>query len=305
MPVKILVTGASGFIGGFLAERLAQNTDLKIDATGRSHTDRFSRFPTIHYFHHDLTKPLPEQEAEVCIHCAGLADDRATPEAFALHNETALQHLIRALPHCRLFIFMSSASVYDFSDEQPKREPEAVLSSNLSAYGQSKLRAEELLPAGTFPAIYILRPRAVYGPGDRVLMPRLLRLICGGRLWRPRHLASHSSLTHIENLCEAIQKILQQQVAGRNVLNIADTQTYDLGDVLGEIAKHYKGVHQKVNIPNQFLEVLSKWCPKVISGSALTPQALDYLTLNSVLDVSQAKAELDYEGKWNLADFLP
>lgn len=54
--MKILVTGASGFIGGKIVENLAKNTDYDVLATGRSSTAKFGHYPNVTYFTQDLKK---------------------------------------------------------------------------------------------------------------------------------------------------------------------------------------------------------------------------------------------------------
>ena len=119
--MRILVTGASGFIGGRIAEALTANLHATITATGRSSTDRFEKTTGITYFTHDLTAGLPEQSCDACIHCAGLADDRATWEQYVANNLVATRNVLDAVKKCRVFVFISSASVYDFSVGADKR----------------------------------------------------------------------------------------------------------------------------------------------------------------------------------------
>jgi nucleoside-diphosphate-sugar epimerase len=145
--MKILVTGASGFIGGNLVELLAADERNDIVATGRSFTNKFDPYPNVAYFQQDLSVAVPDQSCDVCIHCAGLADDRSSIEQFITHNVKATENLLHAVRHCKVMIFISSASVYDFADGKVKFEEDAHMSDQISLYGQSKLLAEEAIGA--------------------------------------------------------------------------------------------------------------------------------------------------------------
>src|SRR5687767_10631493 len=111
--MKILVTGASGFIGGYVAMELAKIPGNQIIATGRSATNRFKDFRTIEYQKLDLTGNLPELPCDVCVHSAGLADDKSTHQQLEQANVLATSNLIRALKNCKCIVYISSASVYD------------------------------------------------------------------------------------------------------------------------------------------------------------------------------------------------
>ncbi|NJL74876.1 MAG: NAD(P)-dependent oxidoreductase [Saprospiraceae bacterium] len=233
--MNILITGASGFIGGSIAQTLAGNAQHRILATGRSNTKKFIHYPNINYFQQDLSQKMARLSVEVCIHCAGLADDNATKEQFEQHNVLATKHLLQALMDCKVLIFISSASVYNFQDGKAKCEEDANLNKSSSLYGRSKLRAEHLVQNSGIPSIYILRPRAVYGTGDSVLLPRILKLIKGNKMIIPSRLGAQSSLTHIQNLCEVVTKAIAQSKSGVHVFNIADPKIYHLKTVFSEI----------------------------------------------------------------------
>jgi nucleoside-diphosphate-sugar epimerase len=295
--MKILVTGASGFIGGRLANALSAGKDAEIVATGRSATDRFENISNIRYFTHDLSEELPQQACDVCIHCAGLADDRATWKQYEAGNVVATRNVLTAVKHCKVLVFISSASVYDFSDGNDRLEEDATADSSLSMYGRSKYEAEMIVRNSGIPSVYILRPRAVYGNGDRVLLPRILGMIRKGRMMVPRTLSKRTSLTNIGNLCEAVQKAILQAKPGVHVFNIADKKEYDLKQVLGEILERKTGKRVFVEIPTGVLRALSLLSPLLGRNAKVTSQSLDYITQNSVMSIEKAERALNYRGE--------
>jgi nucleoside-diphosphate-sugar epimerase len=297
--MKILVTGASGFIGGYVAMEFAKIQGNQVVATGRSATDRFKDFQNIEYKKLDLTGDLPELPFDVCIHSAGLADDKSTKQQLEQANVLATANLIRALKNCKCFILISSASVYDFADGKPKSEADASLTSNISDYGRSKLIGEEAMRQSGIPSVYIFRPRAVYGPGDRVLMPRILKLVGKRKTFLPGPVNSISSLTHVRNLFQAIKSSIAVTKPGIHTYNITDKEAYRLKDIFAEISfikyGHRNFSHAPMSVVNLILAITKLLRIK----SVLTRQSVNYLNQDSVLRIQKATQELGYSPELN------
>src|SRR6218665_2924874 len=109
--MNILVTGASGFIGGYVVVQLAKNPSYSIIATGRSYTSAFSAYSNVKYVQADLTQHFPNISCDVCIHSAGLADDKSTAKQFERNNVEATNRLLISLNGCKTFIHISSSSI--------------------------------------------------------------------------------------------------------------------------------------------------------------------------------------------------
>lgn len=292
--MKILVTGASGFIGGAVVDKLAKSDNYRIEASGRSACTRFDSLENVRYRQLDLSEALPELDCDVCIHVAGMATDQASESELNRHNIYATRNLIASLKGCSCFIFISSASVYDFSDGLYKTEEDASPEKNLSAYGRSKLLAEEVVRESGFPSVYILRPRAVYGPGDRVLLPRILKLLSKKRMLIPGSLRCKSSVTHIANLVQAVELCLHQNKSGQHIFNIADSETYEMREVFAEIAYRHAGHRNLVSIPICLIHFLIWTTQRLGIKTVLSKQSVDYLNQNSVLSTDKIQKELNY-----------
>ena len=157
--MKIGITGASGFIGAAMVYHFSKNRLNKIVAFGRSPCDKFKQLDNVQYVQIDLTEICSDLDIDYCIHCSGLADDRSTAEEYYLNNVYATQLLMKHIPLCKTFIYISSSSVYGFNDSQPKMERDAILHENLSAYGRSNLLAKDAVLNANVASTYILRPR--------------------------------------------------------------------------------------------------------------------------------------------------
>lgn len=177
MKEKLLVTGASGFIGSFIVEE-ALRRDYDVWAAVRKSSSRqFLSDPRIHFIELDLdsTEHLLQQLKDCSfsyvVHAAGVTKclDKAD---FRRINTLGTQHLVEALLALRMplrrFVYISSLSIMGaIREEQPYRE---ILESDTpcpnTAYGKSKLAAEQWLSTQELPYV-ILRPTGVYGPRER------------------------------------------------------------------------------------------------------------------------------------------
>ena len=177
--MKILVTGASGFIGSFIVEE-ALNRGMEVWAAVRKSssrrylTDARINFIELDFSDEDeLKKQLTGHTFDYVVHAAGVTKCLNKEEFFRI-NTDGTRHLVRALlaleMPIRRFIYLSSLSVYGaIKEQQPYQEiGEDDIPRPNTAYGKSKLEAEKSLDSvgNDFPYI-ILRPTGVYGPRER------------------------------------------------------------------------------------------------------------------------------------------
>jgi len=174
--MKVLVTGASGFLGGHVAERLSARGD-SVRALVRSTSSRahLQTLPNVELFEGAVEDADRMKEAvdgvEAIVHTAGLVKARSTDEFFAT-NVGGTSNLVQAARGGRgkgspvkRFVFVSSLTACGPSpDGRPvPRDQEAPN----NAYGRSKLSAEKVvLSVKDEVRSVILRPGAIYGPRD-------------------------------------------------------------------------------------------------------------------------------------------
>ena len=176
---KILITGASGFIGSFIVEE-ALRRDMEVWAAVRpTSSKRYLQDERIHFINLDLSDPerlkqqLQEHQFQYVVHAAGATKCLNRNDFFSI-NTDGTRHLVDALIALHMplkrFVFISSLSVFGaVREQQPYTEiTEHDTPEPNTAYGQSKLKAEQYLDSigNDFPYI-ILRPTGVYGPRER------------------------------------------------------------------------------------------------------------------------------------------
>ena len=297
--MNVLITGTTGFVGGHLLRHLSEKPGLRLIATGRSaRLQPESASRAAMYVSADLSNGCPPISADVCIHAAGLADDRSPASELYRHNVDATRNLLESLQDCRRFIFISSGSVYGVQRE-PLRESDATADSALSAYGRSKWNAEQVVRevcSRRGIAYAILRPRAIYGIGDRVLFPRLVRLMRPPFLLTIGQGLAPVSLTYVGHLATLVETlVLAERPAENGVFNVADAETYRIRDVLASLHEAIHGRQPRIlRIPGALLRTYIAVCELLGRTGALSRQSLTYLTEPCVLDCTAARNALGY-----------
>ena len=174
---SILITGASGFIGSFIVEEALRRNFEVWAAVRKSSSHQFLTDERIHFIELNLLseEALRQQLAghrfDYVIHAAGVTKCLDKQDFFRINTE-GTKHLVRALlalqMPLRRFVYISSLSIMGaIREQQPYEEiRESDTPRPNTAYGESKLQAEQWLDTQPIPYI-ILRPTGVYGPRER------------------------------------------------------------------------------------------------------------------------------------------
>jgi nucleoside-diphosphate-sugar epimerase len=291
--VRIAVTGASGFIGGAVATALA---DSHHEVVGFGRTPGGWSHPGARYREWDLDAgPLrADRDFEAVVHCAALADDWAPLSAALRVNRDGTRTVVHSFPGARI-VHLSTSSVYDaFVPNVDVPESAAPVRRFLSTYSESKTLAEFEL-AGT--DAVILRPHAVYGPGDTTLLPRLFAAVRRGRLTLPEGAEVRHSLTHIDNLVLAVRRALDPGTP-RGTYNVADDSPVLLAAVLREVFERRGMKVRLTGIPYRSAFALAGSLEAVARARrkrpSLTRYAVSQLGLERTLDLTAARTKLGY-----------
>ena len=185
--MKILVTGASGFIGSFIVEEALRRGFETWAAVRKSSSRAFLQDSRIHFIELNLAseEQLKEQlkgcAFDYVVHAAGVTKCLNRDDFFRI-NTDGTRHLVVALLALKMplkrFVYISSLSIMGaIREQQPYQEiREEDEARPNTAYGKSKLEAErwlklqneklEMRNEKLFPYV-ILRPTGVYGPRER------------------------------------------------------------------------------------------------------------------------------------------
>jgi 2-alkyl-3-oxoalkanoate reductase len=274
--VRLAVTGASGFCGAAVA-RLAAASGWEVWCLGRRPG------PVGRHVRWDAAAGPPELGgADAVVHLAAAVGDSgrgaAAEAAYRAVNVDGAARLLAAA-RGRPVVWVSSASVYRPGPYPAPVREDHPLDSQRSAYGRSKAAGDRLaLAAGAV----VLRPRAVYGPGDPHLRPRLRRLVRGGRAWLPGPDVP-LSLTAVQNLADACLSAVGRWPPG--AYNVADTAVYRRDAVVAaELGVPVR--HVPLAVARGLAAVAA-----VRRAPLLTRYAVDQLSDGMVLDTARAAAQ--------------
>jgi len=213
MQRRALVTGATGGLGLAVVEALAAE-GYAVRATGRD-AAAGPRLEALgaEVVLADLTaEGVPERLCEgldAVFHAAALSSPWGPDEVFWRVNVTATARLLAAARAAGAdsFVFVSSPSIYGRPvDQLGLTEADPPAAKPMNAYAATKGQAERLVLAARAPgfATVALRPRAIVGPDDKVLLPRVLRLIRSGRFPALRGGEAMVELTDVRDAAQAI-----------------------------------------------------------------------------------------------------
>lgn len=236
--MKIIITGATGTFGGAMT-RYFSLAGHEVIAVGRKEQPPQELLKYATYLRADILNEYSLPEADVIIHAAALAEDKAKIHELYPPNVTGVENTLRAAKKCKKFIYISSSSVY-LPDDNLLTEELAGKQNNrlLSAYGRSKLLGEEVI-RNKFEgdACFILRARVFYGPGDTQILPRLLKLVKKGVFKRPGPMKISLSMTHYLNMAHGIECCINSDLKGVRTYNIADDQVYIMKEVFRKYSR--------------------------------------------------------------------
>lgn len=286
--MRIVVTGASGFCGAVVA-RVAAAAGHEVVSVGRR------RGPVGVHLHWDAgSGDHPNLAgADAVIHLAAAVGDpgrgRVVERHFRRVNVDATGRLLDAAGG-RPVVHVSSASVYTPGVHGGPVREDGPIGDQHTAYGRTKAAGDHL--ARSYGAV-VLRPRAVYGPGDPHLLPRLRRTVRRGRALLPGP-DTRMSLTAVENLADACVAALDWPAGP---YNIADPDPYPRDATIGAVLRA-----RPLHVPVAWANAAAT-AARVRRAPALTRYAVDQLANGLVLDLTRAR-EQGYKPKRTLGDFL-
>ncbi len=299
MRGRVLITGISGFVGSALG-RWLRRAGWIVTGVSRS---RPAEGCCDTFVSQDLAAGPPElrETFDAVVHCAALASPWAAPRDYQAANIVALRHMLNFATSRRpaRFVFISSSAVhYTFADQLGLTENSPWPATPVNTYAATKRAGEEMVKESGLPWT-ILRPRAVFGPGDTVVFPRILHAARRGmlpQLVRGDGVSPTIDLLFIDNLCWWIEQVLEQSVSGTYLLaNGEPIETSALlADILGKLGLPPPTRRLRVEAAMQMAGVMELASKTLLNWREppVTRFGVSSLAFSKTIDITKASREL-------------
>jgi len=268
--MKILVTGANGFIGQFLCRAFLTKGD-RVRGAFRSE-EKYVRISSEMECCSvgDIGPQTDWRPAlngiDIVVHLAGRAhilDNRIDHSLAAFRNVNVLgtERLVRAAAEggIKKFIFISSVKVNGEGSPLPYTEKDAF--NPQDDYAISKREAEDVvarIAAETGLKTVILRLPLVYGPGVKANFKNLIKIVDAGLPLPLKGINNKRSFIYLENLVGAIMTCAQHPKASGEIFLVSDGRDISTPDLIRMIAVAKNKKPRLFFVPPAFLKVLAK-----------------------------------------------
>ena len=312
--MRVLITGATGFLGGYLVREFALH-GCDVIAFGRN-AEIGGQLRDCTFVRGDFTVyediSRAAKGADVVVHAGALCNVWGRWQDF---YDTNVLGTKRVLDACRehgvpKFVFVSSCSVYSSTHDRINiSETDMDAGNHLNFYIKTKIMAEELIQSYCAKheiSYSIIRPHGIFGVGDTSIMPRLIKanqkigipLFCRGQ--------NLIDIVCVENVAYSLWLCANSEKNG--IYNITNGEVYAYRQMVDELFAAM-GVKPRY-VPIKFsiayalagvLEGIYK-ALRCKSEPIVTRYTLTTIGVSQTLDISRARQELGYQPKLTLRE---
>ncbi len=311
--MKALVTGASGFTGGYLVRNLIEhNYDVRAFVRPSSDIDELKKWPIEFAFGHLQNKGDIEdamQGIDVVFHIAAIyrsanLPDTAYWEVNVLGTEhvmeAALKHGVQRVVHC------STGGVHGHVENPPANEDSPLHPGDI--YQESKLEGEKIaffyhrekgLP------VTVVRPIGIYGPGDTRML-KMYRMVQNRKfiMFGDGNVLYH--LTYVTDTVEGIRLAAEAPNAVGEAYIIGGEKYITLNQFAELIANELNVPPPRLHLPVWPLYIAGYLCEKICIPFRIQPpifrRRVDIFTKDRAFDISKAKRDLGYQPQVDLQE---
>ncbi|MGX7195323.1 NAD-dependent epimerase/dehydratase family protein [Enterococcus olivae] len=313
--MKVLVTGATGFLGKYIVEELTAH-QYQVVAFGRN--ERIGRTlenDQVRFVQGDFVS-YPEIEqalagVDAVVHAGALSTVWGKWEDFYQTNVVGTENVLKA---CRKhaiqkLVFISSPSIYAAAKDQLSiEETEAPTKNDLNFYIKSKILAENKIKQYRDVPSVVLRPRGLFGVGDTSIIPRLLRV--HQKIGMPLFNGGQQlvDVTCVENVALAIRLSLESPLATGQTYNITNDEPQPFKQILDELLQELQLEQKYISLPYPVMYGISASLEKLYQTLRITKEpiftkyTLYLLRYSQTLSIERAKRELGYRPKMTISE---
>ena len=308
----VLVTGATGFLGQHLVRRLldlgqpvrATGRNLKIGLELQAEGADFRPVEL-----RDKAAMMAAMTGvEAVVHSGALSSVWGRRRDFHAINVGGTENVIAGcIAHgIKRLVYISSPSVvtrpvaqWNLTESEPLPDKHVSMYSETKRLGEDRVQEAATMASGL--ETVILRPKAIYGPGDTAIFPRLLKAASKGRLPIIGDGDTVTNLTHVSDVVASIILALTSANAGGNVYFITGGEEIRIWDVIKDVVAQagFKAPSRKLGIRRairaaKILEWL--WGTLHLPGEPpITTYSVGILGISQTYDIAAAKRDLGYD----------
>lgn len=263
MSMAIIVTGASGFVGRALVQRLASSAPVVAMSRSAVSVPEGSAWRSLPDLAADGLDRATLPPAGCMVHLAAIAHaphpaSRRGREAIWRVNALAPVALARAAVRSgvRRFVFVSSVKALAESSTVPLVPDDEPLP--VDAYGEAKLAAERSLAqlaAETGLELVIVRPPLVYGDGVRGNFLQLVNLVRSGMPLPFARIDNRRSLVGVENMADLLAVACEATAAAGGVFHVTDGASLSTRQLTEQIASAFNVRLRLLPVPQKLLSI--------------------------------------------------
>jgi nucleoside-diphosphate-sugar epimerase len=306
--MNLLVTGANGFIGYKLCEKVL-NTGWHVRGTVRPSTYRNNLPSGVDVVPIEEIGPLTDWSkvmsgVDTVVHLAArvqVINDIAADvsDAYGSVNVAGTERLARMVAACgiRRFIYLSTVKVNGEGKPSPYTEKDNP--TPIDPYGISKWESEKRLHEiikHTGLEVVILRPPLVYGPGVKANFLRLLNVVERGIPLPLANINNDNSLIYLENLLDAIVTCVNHPKAAGQTFLVSDGEDVSTPELIRRINSALGRPARLFPFPPVMLKMAG-----IITGKSV---AIDRLLGSLTVDCSKIRRELDWQAPFSMEQGL-
>lgn len=304
--MKVLVTGANGFVGSHIVEELAKE-GFDVTCMVRKTSDlKWLSGVKVNFVNCDMAVTEDFGNAvngyDAVVHSAGVLRAKDSNQYYAINRDSTKRLALLVLKHnpdLKRFIYISSLAAQGPAIGRKCANPEPGLENPVSDYGKSKLAGERELRILTdrIPCT-VLRPAAVYGPRDKDIF-MFFKLVSLGL--RPKPLRERFlQLLYVEDAAKAVTAALKSEGHGFDVYPLAEKTVYgweELGNIIAGSVNQRTIPIPVPRIAFQAAALLSEFAgiftnrPSVINRQKVDEMLMPYWTC----DVSKTEKDLQLD----------
>ena len=315
---KYVVTGSTGCLGMALCRLLKENENCQVIGLGRNKNlgqqlEKLGIDFQVMDLNDVQTLKEVSNQADVIFHCAALSAPWGKFQDFYQANVLGTEHVIQATRQGTRLIHVSSPSVYfNFKHQYNIKEDAPLPLKAANFYVRTKLDAEQRIQhAHVNHALDVItiRPRGIFGPYDRSILPSVMGLYRNGRMPIVGDGTQQIDISYVDNVAfSLIKAATAPSFCSGKIYNITNDEPIAFIDILNLLFEQFNLKVSFQYYPYYFIKPIAHVLnalyklPFIKTTPPITPYTLGVMALGQTLDISQAKTDLGYAAFINIQE---